>query len=152
VPVYLRYEDRIAHVAVIGKSQFGKTTLIEHLILDDQRRDTGVIALDAHGDLTQRLISAAPAESLERITLVEVNDERAFGLNLYECLSRDSITIDRTVGNVVEVFKKLFLGEQGWFYPIIEEGLRNSARTSTPWQRCLCSSSTKVSGGRRFAQ
>jgi Type IV secretion-system coupling protein DNA-binding domain len=126
-PVYLRYDDRIAHVALIGKSQFGKTTVLEHLILDDQRRDTGVIVLDAHGDLTQRLISAAPADALERITLVEVNEERAFGLNLYDCLSRDSITVDRTVGNVVEVFKKLFLGDQGWFYPIIEEGLRSSA-------------------------
>lgn len=126
-PVYLRYEDRIAHTAVIGKSQFGKTTLLEHLILDDFQRSTGVIVLDAHGDLTDRLISVAPPEARERITLIELNEDRAFGLNLYECLSRDSITVDRIVGNVVEVFKKLFLGEQGWFYPIIEEGLRSSA-------------------------
>lgn len=125
--VYLRYEDRIAHTAVIGKSQFGKTTLLEHLVLDDFQRNTGVIVLDAHGDLTDRLISVAPPEVRERITLIELNEDRAFGLNLYQCLSRDSITIDRIVGNVVEVFKKLFLGEQGWFYPIIEEGLRSSA-------------------------
>lgn len=125
-PVCLRYEDRTAHVALIGKSRFGKTTVLEHLIREDLNSGTGMIVLDAHGDLTNRIIELAPAAALERMTIVELNTEASFGLNLYECPSHDSLTVDRVVGNVIEIFKKLFLDERN-FYPVIEEGLRNSA-------------------------
>jgi hypothetical protein len=125
-PVELRYEDRTAHVALIGKSRFGKTTVLEHLIRDDLKQGTGLIVLDAHGDLTERIVDLAPDGALQRLTIVELNQETSFGLNLYECTSHDSLTVDRVVGNILEIFKKLFLDERQ-FYPVIEEGLRNSA-------------------------
>jgi hypothetical protein len=111
---------------LIGKSRFGKTTLLEHLIGDDLQQGTGMIVLDAHGDLTNRIVELAPPPSLDRITIVELGVDTAFGLNLYECPTQDSLTVDRVVGNTIEIFKKLFLDERN-FYPVIEEGLRNSA-------------------------
>ncbi|GAA5154420.1 hypothetical protein GCM10023321_26210 [Pseudonocardia eucalypti] len=125
-PVYLGAEHRTAHVALIGKTRFGKTTVLEHLIRDDLIAGTGTIVLDPHGDLATRIVEVAPPEALERITVVELGMGTSFGLNLYESPHDDSLNVDRVVGNVIEVFKKLFLDERN-FYPVIDEGLRNSA-------------------------
>ncbi|WP_330286324.1 helicase HerA domain-containing protein [Streptomyces sp. NBC_00576] len=128
-PVYLRYDRRTAHVAILGKSRFGKTTLLEHLILQDMRDDTAAIVIDAHGDLTKRLISLAPSDIRDKLILVEANGDRPFGLNLYECPPAASVeVITTTVGNVVGIFHKLMGVEGGGLLPVIDSGLRNTAR------------------------
>ncbi|MFJ8565843.1 type IV secretory system conjugative DNA transfer family protein [Streptomyces sp. NPDC093514] len=128
-PVYLPYGHRTAHVAILGKSRYGKTTLLEHLVLTDMQAGTAAIVVDAHGDLSRRLVTLADGRSRDRIVLVEPNTDRAFGLNIYECPDRanpDAVT--RTVDNVVDIFNKL-MGQEGSAYrPYIDQGLRNTAR------------------------
>ncbi|MEV5879857.1 DUF87 domain-containing protein [Streptomyces sp. NPDC052101] len=128
-PVYLRYDRRTAHVAILGKSRFGKTTLLEHLVLQDMRDGTAAIVIDAHGDLTKRLISLAPSNARDKLVLVEANDDHPFGLNLYECpVAATAEVITTTVGNVVGIFHKLMGVEGGGLLPVIDSGLRNTAR------------------------
>ncbi|MFE5295899.1 type IV secretory system conjugative DNA transfer family protein [Streptomyces sp. NPDC056632] len=135
-PVCLREEHRTAHVAILGKSRFGKTTLLEHLVLKDMRSGTAAIVIDAHGDLSKRLVALAPFENPDRpddlrsrVVLVEPNDERPFGLNLYECPDpTDARQVTATVGSVVEIFRKLMGAEGTGYLPLIESGLRNTAR------------------------
>ncbi|WP_159024595.1 type IV secretory system conjugative DNA transfer family protein [Streptomyces scabiei] len=129
IPVYLRDDHRTAHVAILGKSRFGKTTLLEHLVLNDMRSGTATIVIDAHGDLTKRLVALAPSQERDRIVLVEPNPERPFGLNLYECAdATDARQVTATVGSVVEIFRKLMGAEGTGYLPLIESGLRNTAR------------------------
>ncbi|MFD8988984.1 type IV secretory system conjugative DNA transfer family protein [Streptomyces goshikiensis] len=129
-PAYLRYAHRTAHVAILGKSRYGKTTLLEHLVLTDMNDGTAAIVVDAHGDLTKRLITLAPVQARANLVLVEPNSEQPFGLNLYErpepC-TPESVTT--AVGHVVDIFNKLMGSESAGYRPIIDPGLRNTART-----------------------
>ncbi|MEU6064050.1 hypothetical protein ABZ864_05975 [Streptomyces sp. NPDC047082] len=128
-PVRLLDAHRTAHVAILGKSRFGKTTLLEHLVLNDMRDGTAAIVIDAHGDLTKRLISLAPPAAQDKIVLVEPNDERPFGLNLYECPEPVTTeTVSRTVGDVQGIFLKLMGAEGRGLLPVIDQGLRSAAR------------------------
>lgn len=47
--------DRLSHTYVIGATGSGKTCLLESMIQDDAARGLGVIVLDPHGDLADRL-------------------------------------------------------------------------------------------------
>lgn len=127
-PVLLRYDHRTAHVAILGKSGFGKTTLLEHLVLSDMRDNTAVIVIDAHGDLTRRLVSLAPSDARDKIVLVEPNDERPFGLNLYARPDpTDMRSPETAVDHIMEIFNKL-MGAEAGYRSIIDPGLRNTAR------------------------
>ncbi|MFD9604225.1 type IV secretory system conjugative DNA transfer family protein [Streptomyces sp. NPDC059970] len=128
--VRLLHSHRTSHVAIVGKSGFGKTTLIEHLALADMHDGTAAVIIDAHGDLTRRLIALAPTVAHDKIVLVEPNTERPFGLNLYECVDpNDPAEVERTVGHVRNVFDKLMGHEvSGGYRALIDPGLRNTAR------------------------
>ncbi|WP_157876671.1 type IV secretory system conjugative DNA transfer family protein [Streptomyces graminilatus] len=136
IAFWLPDSQRTAHVAMLGKSRFGKTTVLEHLVLSDMHHGTAAIVIDAHGDLSKRLIALAPFENREKpddprskVVLVEPNTERSFGLNLYECSDpTDGREVTATVGRVVEIFRKLMGTEGTGYLPLIESGLRNTAR------------------------
>ncbi|MFD5620849.1 type IV secretory system conjugative DNA transfer family protein [Streptomyces yangpuensis] len=126
--VLLRYDHRTAHVAILGKSGFGKTTLLEHLVLGDMRDGTAAIVIDAHGDLTKRLVSLAPSDARNKIVLIEPNEERPFGLNLYAHPDPVEMRSPETaVDHIMEIFNKL-MGAEAGYRSIIDPGLRNSAR------------------------
>ncbi|WP_369362986.1 type IV secretory system conjugative DNA transfer family protein [Streptomyces sp. CG4] len=128
-PVHLLHSHRTAHVAILGKSRFGKTTLLEQLVLADMKDGTSAVIIDAHGDLSNRLISLADEQSREGISLIEPNSDRPFGLNLYECPDpANSEVVTRTVGYVIDIFNKLMGQESTAYRPLIDSGLRNSAR------------------------
>jgi hypothetical protein len=46
---------RMCHIHLVGKPGKGKSTLEEHMIIDDIRNGYGVAVLDPHGDLVERL-------------------------------------------------------------------------------------------------
>lgn len=60
--VGIRREDRQFPLLVIGRSGTGKTTLLEHMIVQDIAAGLGVIVLDPHGDLADRLSNSVPQE------------------------------------------------------------------------------------------
>src|SRR3954452_3733552 len=82
-PVVLQYSERPLGGTIVGRTGFGKTTLLEHLILEDVRSGTSCIVIDAHGDLTNAVIEHAPAAARERMALIEVWEDRPFRLNLF---------------------------------------------------------------------
>lgn len=127
-PVHLLYDHRTKHVAILGRSGYGKTTLLEHLVLADMRDCTAAIVIDAEGDLTKRLVSLAPSAARDKIVLVEPNDEQPFGLNLYERPdSKDPRSPEIAVDHVMDIFNKL-MGSDASYRSLIDPGLRNTAR------------------------
>src|SRR5512147_252702 len=127
-PVVLPDQTRDLGVTVLGQTGYGKTTLLEQLILQDIAQGTSVIVIDAHGDLTQRILSLAQVKD-ENLLLLEVWEDAPFRLNLFDCPDPSSaVAVDRTVSGIVQVFKRLF-GSPREFYPRLERDLGNAART-----------------------
>lgn len=66
-PVKIPLPYRDSHVHLFGNSGMGKSTTLETMILDDIRRGCGVMVLDPHGDLIDRLLRLIPEESAHRV-------------------------------------------------------------------------------------
>src|SRR4051812_49258061 len=138
-PVWLPYADRPLGVAVIGKAGTGKSTLLEHLILEDIKQGTPGMAIDPHGLLVERIMQYATPGEAERIILLEAVKTAPFGLNLLAV--RDPIDdnddpVTWAADSVVATIKKLY-GEDDEFLPRLERYLDLSARTLIPSRRTL---------------
>jgi Helicase HerA, central domain len=134
-PVVLKDSHRRRHISVIGKTGYGKTTLLEHLILEDIHSNTSAVLIDPHGDLSQRIISLATQEERQRITLLEEWPDRPFRLNLLECA--ESTKIDRTVDDILTLFLRLFDGGAQQPGHRLRRYLGNALRTLIPNGRTL---------------
>ncbi|MEN6428741.1 MAG: hypothetical protein ABFE13_25615 [Phycisphaerales bacterium] len=65
-PVYIPPVFRLRHTHLIGRPGMGKSTLEEHMVLDDIQHGHGVAVLDPHGDLVERLLTLIPQEYVEK--------------------------------------------------------------------------------------
>ncbi|MGW1713243.1 translation initiation factor IF-2 N-terminal domain-containing protein [Streptomyces sp. NPDC002156] len=119
-PVYLPDAVRCEHVTIIGATGTGKTTLLERLILADIENQTSCALIDAHGDLTENLLRKTPIDAKSRMHLLEVSEDRPFGLNLLEREPQEGI--DVVASEVLLVFKRMFEGESE-FRPQLENDL-----------------------------
>jgi hypothetical protein len=54
-PVAQSLQDRLQHLFVIGQTGTGKSTLIEYLVAQDVAAGRGVMLIDPHGDLADKL-------------------------------------------------------------------------------------------------
>ena len=86
IPVQLSPEALNHNTLVIGKTQFGKTTLMEHLISHWMRdRDRAVLVIDPHGDLARRVTGLVPQDRVGEVILIDLSDaSRSVGLNLLD--------------------------------------------------------------------
>ncbi|MDA2919709.1 type IV secretion system DNA-binding domain-containing protein [Desulfobacterota bacterium AH_259_B03_O07] len=68
IRVTLPHDERLRHTHLIGKSGWGKSTLIENLILEDIKQGTGICLIEPHGDLIDDLIlPKIPPEHRDRV-------------------------------------------------------------------------------------
>jgi hypothetical protein len=61
---------------LIARHGMGKSTAMEHMILDDIGNGAGVAVLDPHGDLVNRLTKMIPREFIERTIYFQPGDTR----------------------------------------------------------------------------
>src|SRR5207249_9952091 len=89
-PVRLADAVRPEHLAILGKTGTGKTSLIRVMSQDDVRRDLGFVHIDLHGDTTPYLLQVLAAEERrrhtdlsDRIVLIDPSDQEwAVGVNV----------------------------------------------------------------------
>ncbi|MFA7308466.1 MAG: type IV secretion system DNA-binding domain-containing protein [Patescibacteria group bacterium] len=124
-PVYMRPEDRMRHMYVIGKSGTGKSTFIEDLCVQDIRAGRGVCYIDPHGESIDRILQQIPRERAEDVIIFNPGDyERPMGLNLLEFNSPEERSL--AVSELMNVFDKLYdLKSTGG--PMFEQYFRNAA-------------------------
>jgi hypothetical protein len=86
VPAWLSSEALRRNVFIIGKTQHGKSSLMEHIAAHWMAdRGRAVLVVDPHGDLAQRVIGLAPAERVRDVIALDLADEaRSAGLNLLD--------------------------------------------------------------------
>lgn len=70
----IRHADRRAHMYLIGATGTGKSTLIENMIRQDMAAGEGLCLLDPHGDLAERVRTAAPDSRQDDLIYLDVAD------------------------------------------------------------------------------
>ncbi|TSC94512.1 MAG: hypothetical protein Athens101428_261 [Candidatus Berkelbacteria bacterium Athens1014_28] len=118
----IKLDDRRRHCYLVGKSGTGKTTLIENMAIDDVYENRGVILVDPHGDLVDKVISCIPDHRVEDVVVFDPSD-RAFPIafNLLDKVEDDFKGM--VASGFVGIFKKIFGDSWG---PRLEHILRNT--------------------------
>lgn len=100
-------EDRRRHMAVIGKTGMGKTTLLQQLINSDIRAGRGVALLDPHGDLCDAVLAAVPRERTNDVILFDAADTtHPLSFNILACPRPEQRAL--VASGLVTVLKKIY--------------------------------------------
>ena len=118
----MRGEDRRRHMAVIGKTGMGKTTLLHKLIVSDIQYGRGLALIDPHGDLADAILDCIPAFRTNDVVLFDAGD-RHFPLAFNPLACQDPDQRPLVASGVIAAFKKLFGNSWG---PRLEHILRNA--------------------------
>jgi hypothetical protein len=98
--------DRFAGMYVIGKTETGKSSLLENLAAFDAAVDNALFFLDPHGDAVMNIIASLPPQCLPRVSLLDVEDEEyPFGLNLF---ATGELTTSRALSQAIARIEHLF--------------------------------------------
>ena len=84
-PVALTETDRFRHCFILGQTGTGKSTLMEHMVLQDIHGGEGVAVLDPHGDMVEQLLGKIPKDREKDVIYFNMLDrERPLGINVIE--------------------------------------------------------------------
>ncbi len=120
--VFLRQEDRMRHMYVIGKSGSGKSEFIANLAAQDIKAGHGVCIIDPHGDLVETVLGTIPKERADDVIIFDPSDlDRPIAMNMLESPSPEMA--DFAVGEMIAIFYKLFPPEM--IGPMFEHNMRN---------------------------
>jgi len=115
-------DDRRRHLAILGKTGMGKSTLLRSLIASDIQAGRGVAVIDPHGDLADAVLLAIPKSRTNDVVLFDAGDT-AFPLsfNMLACPNAEQRPL--VASGIVSAFKKLYGESWG---PRLEHILRNA--------------------------
>jgi hypothetical protein len=107
-PVRLAPEALRRNLLIIGKTQHGKSTLMEHIAAAWMRDpDRSVLVVDPHGDLAHRMIGLLPLERAKDVIYLDLSDEaRSAALNLLDASS--GLSVDALAEDFVDVGRALW--------------------------------------------
>lgn len=118
----IRHADRRAHMYLIGATGTGKSTLIENMIRQDMAAGEGLCLLDPHGDLAERVRTAAPDSRQDDLIYLDVADlKQPYSFNPLVGVPVDKRPV--TASGILEVFQKVWIDSWG---PRLEHLLRNA--------------------------
>ena len=113
--VVLPREDRKLHTHIIGAPRRGKSRLMEHMIRTDISNGDGLLLLDPHGELYDRVVAWCVAEGMFRkrdIFLFEpASEDWTFGLNPLDLRGVSSTHHDDIVAGAVRAICQARGGE-----------------------------------------
>ena len=118
----IRPDDRRRHLAIIGKTGMGKTTLFQRLISSDILAGRGLALVDPHGDLADAVLDAVPSHRTNDVILFDAGDrDYPLSFNVLACREADQRGL--VASAVVSALKKLYGDSWG---PRLEHILRNA--------------------------
>ena len=107
IKFWIKKEDKMRHMYIVGKTWMGKSTLISNMARSDMITGSGVGVIDPHGDLIETLIQHTPSWRINDVVLFDVGDfERPIGFNILEYRNEEEKNL--VVSWVVATFKKLY--------------------------------------------
>jgi hypothetical protein len=66
--------SRFRHVYVAGASQYGKSTLLEHMISQDMNNNEGLTLLDPKGDLAEAVLNRVPPHRTDDCIYIDIKN------------------------------------------------------------------------------
>ena len=118
----IRPDDRRRHLAIIGKTGMGKTTLLQKLMETDIRAGRGLALIDPHGDLAETILDTVPGHRTNDVVLFDAGDrDYPLSYNVLSCKDADQRGL--VASAVVSAFKKLYGDSWG---PRLEHIFRNA--------------------------
>src|SRR5262249_32628118 len=88
----IKQADRLSHMYVIGKTGTGKSTLLQTLALQDIAQGRGMMLIDPHGDLAERIVGSIPPHRRDDVVCFNVPDpNQPFGYNPLKHVREDRI-------------------------------------------------------------
>lgn len=115
-------EDRMQHLAIIGKTGMGKSTLLLNLLASDMEAGKGVCLIDPHGDLSEAVAATVPRGRTNEVILFDAGDrEVPLAYNPLDCPQETQRPL--VVSGVLSTFKRLYGESWG---PRLEYILRNA--------------------------
>jgi hypothetical protein len=125
ISVGIKQADRLSHMYVIGKTGTGKSTLLETLATQDILHGHGMMLIDPHGDLAERVMQAVPAHRRHDVIYFNGPDPtQPFGYNPLKHVREDKMTL--AASGLLEAFKKMWPDAWG---VRMEHVLRNTLLT-----------------------
>ena len=118
----IKTDDRRRHMYLIGKTGMGKSTILENMIVDDIRSGKGVMVVDPHGDLAEKIIEYIPSGRVNDVIYFNPSDmEYPIAFNIIEQVEPHLRHL--VASGLIGVFKKLWADSWG---PRLEYILRNA--------------------------
>jgi len=118
----IRPDDRRRHMAIIGKTGMGKTTLLQQLIVSDMQAGRGLALIDPHGDLADAILEHVPKQRTNEVIVFDAGDrEFPLAFNPLACSRTEQRPL--VASGIVSAFKKLYGESWG---PRLEHILRNA--------------------------
>jgi len=118
----IKTDDRRRHMYLIGKTGMGKSTILENMIIDDIRSGKGVMVVDPHGDLAEKIIEYIPSGRVNDVIYFNPSDmEYPIAFNIVEQVEPHLRHL--VASGLIGVFKKLWADSWG---PRLEYILRNA--------------------------
>src|SRR6476660_1494665 len=81
----IKHADRQYHMAIVGRTGMGKSTLMETLMASDIRAGAGFALLDPHGDTAEAIVKMIPEERAGDLVYFNPAEQGGtVGLNILE--------------------------------------------------------------------
>ncbi len=134
-PIGLTRDERERHVYIVGGTGNGKTTMLQHAIVQDIEAGRGVAVVDPHGDLAETLLKYIPKNRIKDVIYFNPGDlEHPLGLNLLELpegLSEAELSLEKdfVTESIISIFRKTFSEDDTGGHRI-EFVLRNTIHTA----------------------
>ena len=98
--------DRTRHTYVIGKTGYGKSTLLENMAIQDIQNGEGICFVDPHGSSAEKLLKYVPEHRLGDVVYFAPFDlDYPVGLNVLEEVSDDKRHL--VASGLMAAFKKV---------------------------------------------
>jgi len=118
----IKTDDRRRHMYLVGKTGMGKSTILENMIVDDIRSGKGVMVVDPHGDLAEKIIDYIPSGRVNDVIYFNPSDiDYPIAFNIVEQVEPHLRHL--VASGLIGVFKKLWADSWG---PRLEYILRNA--------------------------
>jgi type IV secretory pathway TraG/TraD family ATPase VirD4 len=103
----IKRSDRLSHMYVIGKTGTGKSTLLERLILSDIEAGEGLVLVDPHGDLVERIVARVPEHRKSDVIFLDVpRPGQPYGYNPLKRVAPEKRPL--AASGLLEVFEKMW--------------------------------------------
>lgn len=105
--IFMKPEDRLRHLYIIGQTGSGKSGMMIGLITRDIKMGHGCAYIDPHGSDTEKIMQQIPPERVEDVVVFDPSDmERPVGLNMFEYKDEAQKTL--VINEMLNIFDTLY--------------------------------------------